>query len=86
MTVYVERGYESSESLWGPTASNKLLEVIAMIIAAVDIAKDKHDCFITNSEGEVLFDSFVIPNTLDGYDDFFRKIRSVADSLQNVKV
>ena len=57
-----------------------------MIIAAVDIAKDKHDCFITNSEGEVLFDSFVIPNTLEGYDDLLRKIRSVADSLQNVKV
>lgn len=86
MTVYVERGYESSESLWGPTASNKLLEVIAMIIAAVDIAKDKHDCFITNSDGEVLFDSFVIPNTLEGYDDLLRKIRSVSDSLQNVKV
>ena len=57
-----------------------------MIIAAVDIAKDKHDCFITNSEGAVLFDSFVIPNTLEGYDDLLRKIRSVADSLQNVKV
>ena len=57
-----------------------------MIIVAVDIAKDKHDCFITNSEGEVLFDAFVIPNTLEGYDDLLRKIRSVADSLQNVKV
>ena len=86
MTVYVERGYESSESLWEPTASNKFLEVIAMIIVAIDIAKDKHDCFITNSEGEVLFDSFIIPNTLEGYDDLLRKIRSVEDSLQNVKV
>ena len=57
-----------------------------MIIVAIDIAKDKHDCFITNSEGEVLFDSFIIPNTLEGYDDLLRKIRSVEDSLQNVKV
>lgn len=57
-----------------------------MIIVAVDIAKDKHDCFITNSEGGVLFDSFIIPNTLEGYDDLLRKIRSVEDSLQNVKV
>ena len=50
-----------------------------MIIVAIDIAKDKHDCFITNSEGEVLFDSFVVPNTLEGYDDLLRKIRSVSD-------
>ena len=57
-----------------------------MIIAAVDVAKDKHDCFITNSDGEVLFDAFTIPNSQEGFDDFFEKIRSVADSLQNVKV
>ena len=57
-----------------------------MIIVAVDVAKDKHDCFITNSDGEVLFDSFTIPNTLSGFDDLFRKIKSVTKSLQNVKV
>lgn len=57
-----------------------------MIIAAVDVAKDKHDCFITNSDGKVLFDAFTIPNSQEGFDDFFEKIRSVADSLQNVKV
>ena len=26
-----------------------------MIYAGIDVAKDKHDCFITNSVGEVLF-------------------------------
>ena len=26
-----------------------------MIYVGIDVAKDKHDCFITNSEGEVLF-------------------------------
>ena len=26
-----------------------------MIYVGIDIAKDKHDCFITNSDGEVLF-------------------------------
>lgn len=57
-----------------------------MIIAAVDVAKDKHDCFIMNSDGEVLFDAFTIPNSQEGFDDFFEKIRSVADSLQNIKV
>ena len=26
-----------------------------MIYIGIDVAKDKHDCFITNSDGEVLF-------------------------------
>ena len=29
-----------------------------MIYIGIDVAKDKHDCFITNSEGEVLFAYF----------------------------
>lgn len=57
-----------------------------MIIVAIDVAKDKHDCFITNSDGEVLFDPFVIQNSLDGFDVLFEKVQSVTDSLQNVKV
>jgi transposase len=28
-----------------------------MIYVGIDVAKDKHDCFITNSNGEVLFKS-----------------------------
>ena len=57
-----------------------------MIIVAVDVAKDKHDCFITNTDGEVLFDPFVIRNNQDGFDALYQKICSVTDSLQNVKV
>ena len=62
------------------------MEVISVIIVAVDVAKDKHDCFITNTDGEVLFDPFVIQNNQDGFDDLYQKICSVADSTQNVKV
>ncbi len=31
---------------------------IFMIYVGIDVAKDKHDCFITNSDGEVLFHTF----------------------------
>ncbi len=37
-----------------------------MIYVGIDVAKDKHDCFITNSDGEVLFKAFTITNNLDG--------------------
>ena len=26
-----------------------------MIFVGIDVAKDKHDCFITNSDGEILY-------------------------------
>ena len=32
-----------------------------MICVGIDVAKDKHDCFILSSEGEVLADVFTIP-------------------------
>ncbi len=32
-----------------------------MIYVGIDIAKDKHDCFITNSDGEILFKSLYYP-------------------------
>lgn len=38
-----------------------------MIIVGIDAAKDKHDCFIMDSEGTVLVDVFTVPNTLDGF-------------------
>lgn len=33
-----------------------------MICVGIDVAKDKHDCFILSSEGEVLADVFTIQN------------------------
>lgn len=38
-----------------------------MIYVGIDVAKDKHDCFITNSDGEVLFKSFTISNNREGF-------------------
>ena len=56
-----------------------------MIYVGIDVAKDKHDCFICNSEGEVLFDVFTIQNSMDGFEDLMFKIRSVDKSLKNTK-
>ena len=32
-----------------------------MVYVGIDVAKDKHDCFIVNSDGEALYDVFTIP-------------------------
>ena len=57
-----------------------------MIFVGIDAAKDKHDCFIANSDGEVLFDVFTIFNTLDGFNDLLFKIKSVSSDLDKTKV
>ena len=57
-----------------------------MIYVGIDVAKDKHDCFITNSDGEILFPVFSIQNNRDGFDDLFSKIRSISTDLSNIKV
>ena len=57
-----------------------------MIYAGIDVAKDKHDCFISNSDGEVLFKAFTIPNNRDGFNELYQKILSVTNDLTKVKV
>ena len=57
-----------------------------MIFVGIDVAKDKHDCFITNSDGEVLFKSFTIPNNRKGFKTLFQRIQSASDDLTKVKV
>ena len=57
-----------------------------MIYVGIDVAKDKHDCFITNSDGEVLFKSFTISNNREGFETLFQRIQSVSDDLTKVKV
>ena len=57
-----------------------------MIVVGIDVAKDKHDCFVMNSEGEVLFNAFVIQNNREGFDSLYEKICSVADDFTKVKV
>ena len=57
-----------------------------MIYVGIDVAKDKHDCFITNSEGEVLFNPFTISNNCEGFQSLLQKLQIVSGDLTNIKV
>lgn len=57
-----------------------------MIYVGIDVAKDKHDCFISTPDGEVLFNAFAIPNSREGFYSLFQKIQSVTKDLSKVKV
>ena len=56
-----------------------------MIYVGIDVSKDKHDCFITNSDGEVLFNAFTIANNRDGFNELYQKIESVMEDITKVK-
>ena len=57
-----------------------------MIYVGIDVSKDKHDCYIVNSDGVVLADVFSVENNLDGFDLLLQRLKSVAPDLLNVKV
>ena len=57
-----------------------------MIYVGIDVAKDKHDCFITNSDGKPLFQVFTIQNNRNGFDGLFSRLLSISSDLSNIKV
>ena len=57
-----------------------------MVSVGIDVAKDKHDCFILGPGGEVLEDVFTIPNSSEGFERLRRAIVSRAPSGEVVRV
>ena len=57
-----------------------------MIYVGIDVAKDKHDCYIVSSEGEIIAEMFTIPNNMKGFDLLLDRIKSAPEELDKVKV
>ncbi len=57
-----------------------------VVSVGIDVSKDKHDCFIVSSEGEVLADVFTIPNTMDGFAYLLQRIRECTTPQDKIKV
>lgn len=57
-----------------------------MIYVGIDVAKDKHDCLISNSDGEILFPSFTIPNSIEGFNLLCSNIMSCTLDLSHIKI
>ena len=57
-----------------------------MISVGIDVAKDKHDCFIISSEGEVLANVFTIQNNMEGFCCLLQRIRDCSSPQDKIKV
>lgn len=57
-----------------------------MVCIGIDVAKDKHDCFIISSEGKILADVFTVPNNLEGFEILMRCIHTCTSPTDKIKV
>ena len=57
-----------------------------MIFVGIDVAKDKHDCFIISSEGEVLADVFTVANSKEGFEKLLQTINTCTGIGEKIKV
>jgi predicted NBD/HSP70 family sugar kinase len=46
-----------------------------MVYVGIDVAKDKHGCFILSLEGEILADVFTISSSRAGFEAFLQRIQ-----------
>ena len=56
-----------------------------MYFIGIDISKYKHDCYIEDSNGVVIRDSFSFDNTKEGFEYFLSVVQSL-DHSQEIKI
>ena len=57
-----------------------------MVCVGIDVAKDKHDCCILDSDGTVRADCFTIPNNMDGFKKLLQTIQDCTRKTDKIKV
>jgi len=57
-----------------------------MFYVGIDVAKDKHDCCILSSDGELIYPLFTISNNSLGFEDLMEKLSSLTDDYSEIKV
>ena len=51
-----------------------------MILVGIDVATDKHDCFICNSRGHAFCKTFIFPNSMERFNHLYEKIKFLSDN------
>ena len=57
-----------------------------MIYVGIDVAKDKHDCFAMNSDGEILIEKLTFTNNSEGFNLLLNSISQLNESMNKIKV
>lgn len=86
MTFYFARGYIAGSSVDTLTVSIHYKGATIMIYVGIDVAKDKHDCLISNSDGQILYPTFTISNNSEGFNLLCSRIISCTLDLSQIKI
>ena len=54
-----------------------------MIYVGIDVAKDKHDCIIVDSDGVIRFPTFTIPNNKQGFRELLTNLKTCGSDLDH---
>lgn len=57
-----------------------------MIYVGIDVAKDKHDCIIVDSDGVIRFPTFTIPNNKQGFRELLTNLKTCGNDFAQIKV
>lgn len=57
-----------------------------MIYVGIDVAKDKHDCIIVDSDGVIRFPTFTIPNNKQGFRELLTNLKTCGSDFAQIKV
>lgn len=57
-----------------------------MVYVGIDVAKDKHDCYICDSDGVELYPPFIISNNREGFEKLMDCICNASEDFSKVKV
>ena len=55
-----------------------------MIFVGIDVAKNKHDCYILDSSKEMIETKFSFLNSLEGFTTFKNILSSYSDDFSNI--
>ncbi len=57
-----------------------------MFYAGIDVAMDKHDCVVLDSDGNVVFEIFTFENNRNGFKTLKKVLRSCSENPKKIKV
>ena len=57
-----------------------------MFYAGIDVAMDKHDCVVLDSDGNVVFEVFTFENNRNGFKTLKKVLQSCSKNPKKIKV
>lgn len=60
--------------------------MVTIIFVGIDVAKNKHDCYIFDSSKEIVETKFSFLNSFEGFTTFKNILSSYSDDFSNIKV